>query len=489
MSASREKQKRRELIDSGAESKETRVLAEQKKSRNKTVIYSCIAAAFIIAFVLLTYFNSDFYYEHKTAATVGDTKVSVVDFDYYYRSAVNNYASYFGDYWSDYSAYFDSDTFVSTALSSAQNTRVLLDAAKAEGKAELSDEDRETIESTVASYETYASYYGYASADGFMEANFGKGCSLDSYQDWLEEQYIASSYATEKEASFTYTEDDIDAYYEANASDFDTVTYRSFFISSAETDDLDAEEAAEQAAEKAQTMADQTAGNENAFVDLCIDYSDESTAALYEEDADYNLATDAQKSAVSTYYADWLFEDGRQGGETTAIETDSGWYVVYFVERSTPDYNMVNVRHVLISVEDSTDEDEVNEAYETAQTLLNEWAAGDATEETFAEMADTNSSDGAEGGLYENVCKGDMVTEFNDWIFDESRQVGDTDIVQTSYGWHIMYFVGEGDAYLPYTVEETMRENDYSDWYSALAEEYPTATVESGLNKCSLTVS
>ena len=34
-----------------------------------------------------------------------------------------------------------------------------------------------------------------------------------------------------------------------------------------------------------------------------------------------------------------------------------------------------------------------------------------------------------------------MVTEFNDWCFDESRQYGDTGLVRTTYGYHVMFFV------------------------------------------------
>ena len=50
---------------------------------------------------------------------------------------------------------------------------------------------------------------------------------------------------------------------------------------------------------------------------------------------------------------------------------------------------------------------------------------------------------------------GQMVTEFNDWCFDESRQPGDTGIVKTSYGYHIMYFSSTGEhAYWYVRAEE-----------------------------------
>ena len=49
------------------------------------------------------------------------------------------------------------------------------------------------------------------------------------------------------------------------------------------------------------------------------------------------------------------------------------------------------------------------------------------------------------GGIYENIQRDQMVKEFEDWCFDEARQPGDSGIVKTKYGYHIMYFVGDGE--------------------------------------------
>ena len=40
-----------------------------------------------------------------------------------------------------------------------------------------------------------------------------------------------------------------------------------------------------------------------------------------------------------------------------------------------------------------------------------------------------------------------MVEAFNDWCFDESRKAGDTGIVETDFGYHIIYFAGVTDNY------------------------------------------
>lgn len=136
---------------------------------------------------------------------------------------------------------------------------------------------------------------------------------------------------------------------------------------------------------------------------------------------------------------------------------------------SEDDPKMVNVRHILITVEpdENAETDESGQPILTeqnwkdaelkAQELLDLWKSGEATEESFAQLAQEHSDDPGSvdnGGLYEEVYPGEMVTEFNDWCFDSARKPGDTGIVCTDYGYHIMYFVGTCDHAYWYTVAE-----------------------------------
>ena len=112
------------------------------------------------------------------------------------------------------------------------------------------------------------------------------------------------------------------------------------------------------------------------------------------------------------------------------------------------DRNAVNVRHILIAVEDAADEAAWTAAEQEAQALLQQWQDGDATEESFAALATEKTADpGSQstGGLYENVYPGQMVEPFENWCFEEGRQTGDTGIVKTDHGYHIMYYVGQTD--------------------------------------------
>ena len=67
-----------------------------------------------------------------------------------------------------------------------------------------------------------------------------------------------------------------------------------------------------------------------------------------------------------------------------------------------------------------------------------------------------------------------MVPEFNDWIFDSARQVGDTDIIfveSTNYsGYHVMYFDGVDLPYWKAQVENTLRSEEFTAWGESIVE-------------------
>ncbi len=101
-----------------------------------------------------------------------------------------------------------------------------------------------------------------------------------------------------------------------------------------------------------------------------------------------------------------------------------------------------------------------------------EWKHG---ESTFADLARKNSQDPGStvnGGVYRNVRKGQMTKVLDDWCFDEARQEGDTEILRSEYGYHVLYFCGAGDAaQLQETEEQTARRQ--AALITAAREKYP----------------
>lgn len=144
----------------------------------------------------------------------------------------------------------------------------------------------------------------------------------------------------------------------------------------------------------------------------------------------------------------------------------------------------VDVRHILVFPEGADNstirtEEFSEEAWavgeKQAQEILQAYLAGDMTEESFAALANEHSADpgsNTNGGLYTGVMPGDMVEEFDAWCFDEARQVGDTAVVRTSLGFHVMYFSGREVLYPTYARQDMIAEYQQK-LVTEAAEKYP----------------
>ena len=130
----------------------------------------------------------------------------------------------------------------------------------------------------------------------------------------------------------------------------------------------------------------------------------------------------------------------------------------------------VDVRHILLVPQGGTEAENGRMTYTEAeweacrveaQNLLDQWAAESGTEEGFAQYAAEYTQDPgsmSNGGLYVDVHVGQMVPEFNDWCFAEGRAYGDTGLVKTDYGYHLMYFVDEHEIWAANVESEMVNE-------------------------------
>jgi hypothetical protein len=497
MSASREKRLRREQREAELNSDIVKKKPKKKKPKNpakakkiRSAIYSAIAIVLVVVFAMLIFVNCGFLQTHATALTVGSHKLTPAEFNYYYQDA---YASIYSNYYSsglwsylvdesqpieDQSCMFSEDGgtwkdyLTESATASALQVYALYDAAQEAGFT-LDEDTQASIDTMADNIETYATSNGYKDGDAYMEETYGKGCSVESYVAYLTVQQVASAYATEKSDSFTYTEDELRSYYDENNLDFDKVTYRVFSVTT-EDDDSDAAKAT------ADSMAAELDGTEETFAAAALEYAPEDDQESYEDDT-YTQRKNYSYSSVSSYdYGDWLFADGRVAGESQVFASDTGYDVVMFVSRDNNDYNVVSVRHILASVETSGDDStSTDEDWENCKAAIDEieaqWEESDQTEDTFASMAEELSDDtssATNGGLLEDIYKGQMVEEFEDWCFADDRQVGDTGIVKTTYGYHLIYFSSIGDQYWQTLADDAKRSEDYSNWYTEFSANY-----------------
>lgn len=124
---------------------------------------------------------------------------------------------------------------------------------------------------------------------------------------------------------------------------------------------------------------------------------------------------------------------------------------------------VVEARHILVEPADAESEDSWAEAKQKAEDLMNQWIDGGADEATFANLAYQYSTCGSyvNGGLLSPFGKGEMVEPFETWCFAEGREYGDYDLIQTEYGWHIMFFVDSYELWWENALANVLSEKLY----------------------------
>lgn len=224
---------------------------------------------------------------------------------------------------------------------------------------------------------------------------------------------------------------------------------------------------------KAQDILNALAADGSNFDETAKSYDTESTWSTYYTETALSSFGDDVVSA-------WL-QDSRKAGDMDVLddEDNSRLSVVLYVDEHISDDYTVAVRHILIKASDDAG---FADAKKKAEDILAEWKAGEATEASFGELAAQYSEDGnaADGGLYTDIYQGQMVANFDAWCFDESRKPGDTGIVLTDYGYHVMYFVeNEGLSYLS-EIQSKLENDAFSKWYSENSVDFPVTVNKLG---------
>ncbi|MDE5768344.1 MAG: peptidyl-prolyl cis-trans isomerase [Oscillospiraceae bacterium] len=329
-------------------------------------------------------------------------------------------------------------------------------------------------------------------------SQYGENVTEEDVRTMIEMEVLAASYFTNLVENLEITEEDLDAYYQEHKRELDTcglAGYSISYVTPGETT-ADGEEISGMTKEQAETYATnlENCKTSQEFEDIIReilityqDYTEEmlenSLPTLYVDNFSYQEGFDV---------AEWAFSENTKENDTYRIDND-GYISVYFMTRPAgrDETKTVDVRHILFNKDDHMEElaedaDETAQqaaedaalqaCQQLAQDLLAEWESGEKTEDSFAELANTHSEDpgsNTNGGLYENVYTGQMIASFNDWCFDDSRQPGDTGIVQTDYGYHIMYYVGDGNPIWVNTARRAIQSDRMDTWYAEQQAAYP----------------
>lgn len=529
MSASAKKKLRKEENLAQLTEKQRNEQKEIKKLKTYTTIFVVAIAIVLVAGLLISgfnfYKNSGIKEKNTIAATIGDYKLNSVELNYYYSDTVtstyNNWASTYGDSvsmvagmmgldltlplneqpysedttWADY--------FVDVALSTAQRDFLLADLAAAEGFT-LSEESQKTLEQTFEVLPLYANMYGFTDVGSYLHAMYGPGANEKSYREYAERSALATDYYNAYSDNLIFDDAALRAYEADKYNEFSSYSYASYTISysyflTGGVEDEDGvityseeeKEAARAAAKAAAEAMPKCATAEElnaAIAEMALNENAMKECAVYNDVSYANINSNARE---------WMSDSSRKEGDFTTIANESittdengvetstinGYTAYVFTGCNDNTMPLANVRHVLFQFEGGTEDEAGNKTYsdeekaaakEEAEALLELFNMGDRTEESFAELATTNTDDtgsAATGGLYEDIApvQGVYVESFTNWATDPAREAGDTGIIESTYGYHVMYYVGDDEmTYRDSMIFDQLHSEQLSDWYDAI---------------------
>lgn len=188
---------------------------------------------------------------------------------------------------------------------------------------------------------------------------------------------------------------------------------------------------------------------------------------------DYYTYTEIGHKA-HTYFTKLFYEISFTDEQIEAYFTENeAALAVDGITKTTGDSYLV--RHILFQVAETKTDADWEECRQKAENLMNTWLAGDATEDSFAELAKEHSEDpGSQGagGLYSGLTsQTSFVQEFKDWYLAAGRKPGDYGLIKTSYGYHIMYFSGTEPIWEFYC-REALVDEESAKQVNAIVEKY-----------------
>ena len=396
------------------------------------------------------------------------------------------------------------------AMFSNASTNRMLRAVYGNGANERSYEKYVTIKVVASSY--YQQYqeslsYDAAAIDAYEAEHFNEYSSYDFYSYQIKCDDYLTGGTTGEDGKTTYSAEEKEAARAAAEAAANTL------LTATNHEELDAAIAALHAAKKEQAEATEPEATEPEATEPEATEAEATEPDATEADATEPEATEAEKIPTAEHnsdvdhtnlladYAEWLGASDRVAGNikvfpntTTAedgTETVTGYYVLMFQSRDDKTDLMANLRQILITPEGGTTTDgtttysdaEWAAAKEKADKLLEQWKAGEATEDSFIALVADNSKDSAtseNGGLYEDIHEDytGLATDIVKWATDDARVANDAAVIKSSTGYHVVYFVGDDEMnYRDYMITQDLISNEMTEWHDTIVD---AVTVKEG---------
>ena len=446
---------------------------EKEKEKKEERISTAVGIVFLVALVCLvaSFPIRTYLATHETYVVINGEEVNKVEFDYVYNTSKNNYITQYGSYLSyfgldtskDLSTQMYSETltwqdyFEQNAVESLKQNKALMAEAKAAGFTYDTTDEYNTFKETI---KTSAAAAGVSDKE-YVRSIYGSYATMGRIEEYVKNDMVMNAYYQKLQEDNAPSDDEIQSYYEENKATYDSVDYRLTTIEAdLPTEPTELADPVEETAADTTGTTDGTAATDSTQ-DTAYQPSDAEIAKAMEDakvladDAEQTVAKDGEahenekKSSVNYLISDWLFDDARKAGDTTVITNDNShcYYVVAFEKRYLDETPSADVR-VIIPTEDKTGEE-----------ILEEWKNGAATEDSFAELCKKYTQDTSaveNGGLFEQVTKTGMTEELSNWIFDSSRQAGDTVAITVSDTTYVLYYIGQDQPEWKINIKNTL---------------------------------
>lgn len=365
-------------------------------------------------------------YADDVVATMGSAKLTNAQLQIYYRIQVLDFMNYYSSYLSsigmdltkplsDQNCYFDESMtweqyFIEAALKTWESFQSMVLEAESAGFA-LPEEMAAELAKIPESLETQAAEGEYESADAMIKDLLGPACTVEDYMEYIRINALSNEYNATEYEKLLPSEEDVAAYFEENLEAFE------------------------------QNGITKDGGLESSVRHILVCPKQDETA---EENTAATEPTEATTAAT---------EAATEPTEASTAPTEAAEELINGFTQAKWD-----------------------ECLAEAERILEEWKSGEATEESFAALVPVYTEDpgsASTGGLYENINPtSSYVENFLAWSVDMARQPGDTGIVQTEYGYHIMYFVS-GSPYWKTAAETQLLSERITKMIEQIKEKYP----------------
>lgn len=469
-------------------------MAKVKNKDKSNNIKFFIVAIFVAAIIaVLAVLGVGYYHDANNTETmspgnvalaVGDTEISVGEYNYYYTLISNDYINSADEYGIDTTKDYSSQTTTDDNGNKLTWAQVFENQTKSQIKTviafyeagvkngfEVSSSQWNEINEYLDNIESAAlkSSDGYNSTDmsdsqkmsvinSYLSDTFGKYCGYETVKKILVQTYIAKDYMNKYNVEARATIADVKSYYNEHIDDFNsaTIAYLPIKYDGKTVTKSDAEKTAQQCVSKIKTREDLLALVPTA----CKSLLDARVA-----DSTYSSFADAVKGFKSVLVAsvtknessfptaanEWLFRSSTKNNAVKAF-TDEQNSIVYVILRESidnPNVSTYSYRDILVKPSENK-QSYWTEAQEKAQNLLSAYNNSEQSEYAFALLAENNSDDSASvssgtngifGGLYSGVYSNSDIDEsVLKWVSSKHSR-GDVEIVKGADGYHILYYI------------------------------------------------